>query len=225
MARRRQTKREQDETLIDLVEAKESAQSFFEKNQMAIIGIAAALAILIGGYFIWKVLINEPAEKEAMASLTKAQQQFEVDSFALALENPGAGFDGFLDIIDNYGGTKAGNLANYYAGVSYLNLGNYQVAIEYLSDFSPSGKVSPIMKFGALGDAYSELNEFDKALSSYKKAAYNSDNNLLSPYYLKKYGMLSAVQGNQEQANDAFNKIKKDYPSSTQARDIEKYLR
>ncbi len=225
MARRRQTKREQDETLIDLVEAKENAQSFFEKNQMAIIGIAAALAIVIGGYFIWKVLISEPAEKEAMASLTKAQQQFEVDSFALALESPGAGFDGFLDIIDNYGGTKAGNLANYYAGISYLNLGNYEVAVEYLSDFSPSGNVSPIMKFGALGDAYSELNETDKALSSYKKAAYNSDNTLLTPYYLKKYGMLSSVQGKTEQANDAFNKIKKDYPNSTQAKDIEKYLR
>jgi hypothetical protein len=49
-----------------------------------------------------------------------AQQQFEKDSFQLALTNPGGGYSGFLDIIDSYSGTKTANLAKYYAGICYL---------------------------------------------------------------------------------------------------------
>jgi TolA-binding protein len=224
MAKRKLTKREEDETLIDLVDAKESAQNFFEKNQMTIIGVVAGLALLIGGYFIYKFLIKDPAEKQAMHALYKAETQFAQDSFARALDNPGDGYEGFLDIISNYGSSKAGNLAQYYAGVSYLNLGKYDVAIEYLEDFSPAGKISPIMKYGAMGDAHSELGNYDKALNNYKTAAFNYNNEFLSPYYLMKYGMLSERQGNKAEAIKAYNKVKSDYPNSTQAVGIDKYI-
>ena len=40
--------------------------------------------------------------------------------YNLAL-NGGEGKYGFIDIIDNYGSTDAGNLANYYAGMAFLN--------------------------------------------------------------------------------------------------------
>lgn len=224
MAKRKLTKREEDETLIDLVDAKESAQSFFEKNQMTIIGVVAGLAILIGGYFIYKYLIKDPAEKQAMHALYKAESQFAQDSFAVALDNPGDGYEGFLDIISNYGSTKAGNLAKYYAGVSYLNLGKFEEAVDYLDDFSPAGKISPIMKYGAMGDAQSELGNLDKALNNYKTAAFNYNNDYLSPYYLMKYGMLSEKQGNKAEAAKAYAKIKSDYPNSTQAIGIDKFV-
>ena len=141
----------------------------------------------------------------------------------MALENPGGGFEGFLDVIDNYGGTDAANLASYYAGISYLNLGKFEAAIEYLKEFSPAGNVTPAMKNGALGDAYSELGQFDEALSYYKKAA-DSDNEFLSPYYLKKYGLLSEKQGDTKAALNAYQEIKKKYYNSTEALDIDKYI-
>ncbi len=224
MAKRKFNNKQEEETLIDLVEAKDSAQDFFEKNQNLIIGVVAGLCLLIGGYFIYKFLVKEPAEKAAMNALYKAESQFAQDSFAVALDNPGDGYEGFLDIIDNYGSSRAGNLAKYYAGISYLNLGNFEAASEYLNDFSPAGKVTPIMKFGALGDAQSELGNFDKALSSYKKAAFNTENNFLGPYYLKKYGMLSEKQGNKGEAAKAYSKIKTDYPLSTEAITIDKFI-
>ncbi len=223
MARRRSNKKE-EETLVDIVEARDNAKDYFGKNQKMILGIALAVALLVGAFVVYKFLIKEPQEKQAMEAMYWAEYQFARDSFAIALENPGRDMEGFLDIIDNYGGTSAANLSKYYAGVSYLNLGKYDAAVDYLESFSPKGTVTPIMKFGALGDAYSELNEFDKALSSYKKASGSGSNDLLTPYYLQKYGMLQERQGNSAEALSAYNQIKEKYPLSTEGTLVDKYI-
>jgi tetratricopeptide (TPR) repeat protein len=73
---------------------------------------------------------------------------------------------GVLYVINNYGGTKAANLAKYYAGLSYLKLGDFNNAVKYLKDFSTDAKQIQLMAYGALGDAYSELNKKDEAIAS-----------------------------------------------------------
>ena len=50
MARRRNQKKKQ-ETLVDLVEARDQAQSFMEKNQNLVFGALVALVLIIGGFF------------------------------------------------------------------------------------------------------------------------------------------------------------------------------
>ena len=222
MTRRRKGK-STDETLVDIVEVKQSSQEYFEKNQTLVLGVIAAITILVGGLLFYNIMIKGPNERNARTAMFRAEEQFARDSFALALENPGGGFDGFLDIIDNYGGTKTSNLDNYYAGISYLNLGRYDAAIEYLEDFKPSGKITPIMKNGALGDAYSEMGDFNKALSFYRKAT-STKNEFLTPYYLKKIGLLSEKLGDNNAALKAYIEIKENYFDSNEAGDIDKFI-
>ena len=159
-----------------------------------------------------------------MAQMWMAQFQFEQDSFQVALENPGGGYSGFLTIIKEYGGTDAGNLANYYAGICYLNLGNFDAALSFLNDFSPDGVVGPALKHGALGDVYSELNQMDKAKANYKKAAESKENDLLTPYYLKKLALLHETQAEYDQALEIYKQIKRDFPTSNEALSIDKYI-
>ena len=180
--------------------------------------------VIVGGFFAYNNFIKKPHQAEAVDQMFRAQEQFERDSFALALSNPGGGYMGFLDIINNYGGTAAGNSAKYYAGVSYLNLGKYEAAIDYLKQFKAKGNVMPIMKYGALGDAYSELQDFDSAMKFYKKAAGEAENDLLTPYYLKKIGLLHERNGNFAEAQKAYQDILDKYPDSPVGRDIEKYI-
>lgn len=196
---------------------------FWEKYQNLIMGVVIAIIVIIGIYMAYKYLYKAPMEKEAAASLFQAQVQFERDSFALALTNPGGGYIGFLDIIDEYGGTKAGNLAQYYAGISYLHLGKYKAAIEYLEDFSPSGTITPIMKQGALGDAYSEIEQYEKALNHYENAV-SYGNEYLAPYYLLKKGLLELNLDKKEASLQTFQKLKKKYPLSSFASNVEKYI-
>lgn len=213
-----------DETLVDIVEVKAKAEDFFERNQVAVLGTLGAIVLLIGGLFVYQNVYKKPRNEKAMAQMYQAQFQFERDSFALALDNPGGGYDGFLDVIDNYSGTKAANLANYYAGVCYLHLGRYEAAIEFLNDFKPAGEVTPIMKHGTLGDAYSELENWDKALHHYEQASKVEQNDYLTPYYLKKLGLLYERQGDQKKAYAAYERIKKEYPNTSASQDIDKYL-
>ena len=76
------------------------------------------------------------------------------------------------------------------------------------------------MKFGAMGDAHSELNEMDEAMSHYRKAANAAQNDYLAAYYLRKLAELQEYQGNAEGALETYQKIKSDYPN---ARGRQKY--
>lgn len=220
----RRNKKKTDETLVDLVEARDSAQDFLDKNQNGLLIGLTAIVLLVGGYFAYKYLIKAPKEQEASYAMAKAQDYFARDSFALALQSPDASYVGFLDLIDQYGSTKAGNLAQYYAGISYLRLGKFDAAVSYLSDFDNTGDILPISKYGAMADAYSEQGNFTEALSNYEKAVGYGENEFLQSYYLKKMGLLYEKEGNFAASAKAFKRIKTEFPLSPDGRDIEKYI-
>lgn len=224
MARRKRNQKKADETLVDIVEVRDSAQNFLDDNQNYIFGALVVLVVVIGGLFAYNNFYKKPRQREAVEQVFRAQEQFERDSFALALTNPGGGYPGFLDVISKYKGTPAANSARFYAGISYLNLGNYEAAVDYLKQFKPVGDIAPITKYGALGDAYSELNDFDAAMKNYKKAAAQGDNEVLTPYYLKKIGLLHERNGNAGEALKVYQQIKDKYPDSSVGRDIQKYI-
>jgi tetratricopeptide (TPR) repeat protein len=224
MATRKKSTRKADETLVDIVEVREQASDFFSRYQYHVLGAVGALVLLVGGWFAYNNLYKAPRQTEAVEQMFQAQMQFERDSFALALTNPGGGYQGLLDIIQNYSGTPAANLAHYYAGVSYLNLGQYDAAIDYLKDFSPAGAVLPSMKAGALGDAYAEKGDLKQAMSQYKKAASSNKNEAITPYFIKKVGLLHEYNGEKADALKAYQQIKDEYPNTPEGRDIDKYI-
>ena len=221
---RRRNQREADDTLLDLVEAKDSAQSFIEKNQKTVLGIATLVLVGIAAILLFNLLVKQPKAAEAKAEIFKAENQLARDSFALALTNPGAGYSGFLEIIENYGGTPTGNTARYYAGVCYLNLGDYDKAIEYLGAVKPKGEVLSSMKFGNLGDAYSEKNEWDSAISNYRKAVTSGTNSALKSYYLMKLGMLLENRDDKAGALKAYKEIRDNYFDSAEAEKVGKFI-
>lgn len=202
------------------------AQPIWERYPNLLIYVLGVIGLAVGGWWLYKTMIVAPKQQEAIAASWHAQQQFERDSFRLALENPGGGFDGFLTIADKFSGTPAGNSANYYAGICYLHMGEFDNAITYLEKFDGEGDLLPAMKYGALGDAWSEKEDYGKALDYYEKAADATKNDLLAGYYLKKFGMLNERQGNKEAALKAYERLRTDFPNqaSSDWREVEKYI-
>ena len=113
-----------------------------------------------------------------------------------------------LEIIDNYGGTPAGNLAEYYAGMAYLNLKNYEQAIAYLDKFKSEDDALAPMAKGAIGDAFMQLNQDDQALDYYLQATNLRQNEFTTPTFLYKAGVTALNSGNASKALELFNKIK-----------------
>jgi tetratricopeptide (TPR) repeat protein len=218
--------KKQKETTADSFENVEQAltktEQFIEDNQKMLTIVALAIILIVGGYWGLKKLYFQPLEKEAANSIYAAQNYFQIDSFKLALNGDGNNL-GFLDVIDEYGSTKPGNLANYYAGICYLHLGNYEDAIDYLNDFSTDDEFLLATTNGAKGDAYLEMGDKEEALKYYQKAA-GYQNDLTTPTYLMKLGMLYEDLGNKEEAVKAYSLIKKDFKKSPEARQIDKYI-
>jgi len=216
---------EGDDTLVDIVEVRDQGLDFFERNRNAIIYGALILAALIAAYFIYQTFVKIPNEKAAMTEMQQAQVQFERDSFNLALAGTTAGDPGFLQIIDDYGSTKAGNLANYYAAVSYLNIGQYDAALDYAKSFDADGELLPTMKYGVIGDAQAELGNFDDAASSYRSAIDAADENFVTGgYYLNKLALLLKKRGKTEEALEAFRRLKAEFSNSSEAAQADKYI-
>jgi tetratricopeptide (TPR) repeat protein len=92
--------------------------------------------------------------------------------------------------------------------------------------FDGAGSLLPAVKYGVLGDCYSEKEDYETALDYYEKAGDASENDNLKLYYLKKLGMLHERQGNKEAAIKAFERIRVEVanPQSGDWRDIEKYI-
>lgn len=212
-----------DSNLENVEQALGRTELFIEKNQKTITIIVLALIFVVGGYWAYKKLYIEPLEVEAQRQVFYAQTSFSNDDYQVALDGDGNS-PGFLEVIDTYGNTAVGNLANYYAGISYLHLGEYEDAINYLNKFKTSDTELKSIAAGATGDAQLELGNKEEAIKAYKKAVSSPTSEITTPYYLLKIGIVYEELGENEKALESYKTIKDDYKNSTEARQIDKYI-
>ena len=193
-------------------------EAFFEKNKKAIIIAVVAIiavivcAILANNYYF------EPRQQDASTELAKSQELFQQQDYAKALE-------GFQKVAAEYGSTDAGNLAQLYIGLCQANLGKWQEAVNALESFSARDDqmISPAAE-GALGNAYANLNQLDKAVEHLKKAASKADNNSLSPTWLIQAGEILENQGKKAEALKLYQEVKDKYFNSMQYQTIDAYI-
>jgi len=212
------------EVFNTLDESASKTEAWVEKNQKFILGFVGVVALGVLGYLAYTQFVQEPKEMEATNEMFQAQTYYEQalngvskDSlFNLALIG-GEGKFGFLDIIENYGGTNAANLSNYYAGMSYINTGKYQEAINHLDNFNSDDLMLSSLAKGGIGDAFAQLNQNDQALKYYLDAARLNPNEVTSPRFLLKAGIISMQIGDSDAALKHFSEITKTYPKSPEA--------
>ncbi|MGL5317995.1 MAG: tetratricopeptide repeat protein [Bacteroidales bacterium] len=219
----KETQHEHHDQLENVHEALTRTELFFEKNKNKLfLALVAGIAI-VAGYLGFQHGYLKPKENEAAAAMFKAQHYFEVDSFKLAVSG-NAEFQGFEDIISNYGITKSANLATAYAGISYMKMGDYEKAIKYLKDFDQNDQMVSHVIVGAIGDCYVQMNDVKEGIKHFEKAASQADNDLISPVYLKKAGLAFESLNDFAGAQKIYEKIQNEYPNSAEAMDITKYI-
>lgn len=222
------------EQVLEATENINNREAFFMKYKKAIIIAVAAIIVVIAGVFLYISQISGPREEKASTALSKGQTYFNNEMFEQAVNGDGAGFVGFAKLADEYSGTKAGNLANLYAGLCYANLGKWAEAQKSLESFSSEDDqmISPAAE-AALGDAYAHLNQLDKAVDAFKKAASMADskadegtNNSLSPTFIIKAGEILESQGKKDEALQLYQDAKKKYVNAmlVQSGEIDKYI-
>ncbi len=164
-----------------------------------------------------------PRQEEANNQMFKAQEWYGMDSLQLALAGDG-NYPGFETIVKEYRWTRAANLAHYYLGTIYMRQGKFEEALTHLKKFKGKDKIISALAKGAIGDCYAELGDREQAVSYYKKAAYHHDNELVTPVYLKRAGMLLEQMQRYPEALRIYQEVKARYPNTVEGREMEKYI-
>jgi len=194
------------------------------KNSKTVLIALVAIVAVVGGWFGYTNYILKPKEEKAADAIAKVQDYFRMDSVNLVLNGDGQS-KGALYIINTYSGTKSANLAKFYAGVSYLHKGEFANAVKYLKDFSTEAKQIQLLALGNLGDAYSELNQKDEAIATYKKAAATFETDEAnSAEYLFRAGLLSETSGKTKEALEIYKELKAKFPKTDKGFQADKYI-
>lgn len=203
----------------------ERAKSFWDQNGRMVLIVGAILIVLVGGFFLYKNFIEAPRERKAMESMFKAEEYFRMDSLNLALKGDGMN-PGFERVINQYGGTEAGNLARYYAGTIYLKTGEFAKAVDNLKEFSTDAKQVQQQAYKLLADAYAEQGKNKEALDNYIKAAHEFETDEVASsqaLFMAAY-LADRVMNEKKQAIDLYKELKRNYPRTQYGYEADKYL-
>ncbi|MBO5989917.1 MAG: tetratricopeptide repeat protein [Paludibacteraceae bacterium] len=200
-------------------EALNKAENFFEKNTSKLLIVVAGICLVVFGVIYYIKCVKGPANEEAANRIYVAEQYFVNGSYEQALNDEE---NGFLAIIEDHGSTDAAVAAKAYAGVCYKQLGKYEDAIKYLKGVDEDDLISPALQ-GAVGDCYSELGKDSDAIAFYKKAIA-SDNELVSPIYMKKLAIVYLASGKKDEAVKLLEDLKYKYGNTSAGREVEKLI-
>ena len=209
--------------------AMDRTEDFFERNSKKIIAVLVALIVVAALIYGYRELIALPRVEKAAELIAEAQYRFEGEQpdFELALTGDANGA-GFLDVIDQYGSTPAGNLAKHYAGICYLRMGDLDNAAAYLAKYRAvrgiPGAIVNAQNLGLQGDVAVEREDYAQALRFYDKAVKASDNPLTAPLYLRKAGLAAKAMGDAALSTAYYQRILDSYPATAEAREAEKLI-
>lgn len=202
-----------DDTLV-------KSEEFVKKNKRIVSILLAVIVLGAGGWFFYNYQNNEK-NKEAQTEMFGAVYYFEADSLDKALKGDGKDL-GFLDISENYSGTKAGSLANFYLGVIYLKKGKFEDAISSLKNFKSDDLLLQARAYALTGDAYLEQKNTEEAIGFYKKAAGHYPNEFFTPRYLMKLALAYELNKDYDAAIKQYDDIIENYSRSTEANEAKK---
>ncbi|MDO5017288.1 MAG: tetratricopeptide repeat protein [Porphyromonas sp.] len=206
------------------IEAINRSDEFIRNNRKTLIGAVVAVLVVIGGIIAYQSLYKQPRVQKSQEAIYKAEHYFGIDSFALALNGNGADVIGFLGVIDQYGNTASGNLAQAYAGICYYHLGDFETAIKHLKSFkSDDVMVSPTV-YGLIGDCYVDMGRTEEAVKYFETAAQRADNDVLSPLFLIKAGIAHEALGKSDKAKANYQTIIDKYYTSPHVGEAQKMI-
>ncbi|MBB6371456.1 tetratricopeptide repeat protein [Chryseobacterium shigense] len=210
-AQNEQEGKETVEFFKDLDREALNTERFLEKYSKQLGIIFGVLVLGVLGFFAYKQFVVAPKNVEAVKGFLSAQKNQTEGKDKEALGGKSAANPGFLGTYNEYSGTKVGELAAYNAGLLKFKEGKFQEAYDLLDKFSSDNKTLMALKYGAMADAKSGLNQNDEALSLLDKASTASDDPYTTYYFTRKAGIVALGLKKNAEAKKYFSAIDEKY--------------
>jgi tetratricopeptide (TPR) repeat protein len=184
------------------------------------IAIVVGMIVLVGaGIIIYRTSRGETINPDAEILHTQVMGYIKTGRFQEA--------EGILmELIDQYGNTRAGKIGLYYMGVLKYHTGQFAEALDYFQKFMSKERNDPLLTpsayFGA-ACAAEGLKDYDQATKYYEKVAHNKDSPM---YHIGKlgYARTQGLLGNKEKAQELLNELVDEDPPPDIAMDAKFYI-
>lgn len=191
-------------------------------------GITALIAIIV--VIVIYVNNKNANDEKAATELGKIFSIYDRGSsdpqqYQLAIDGqPERGLMGLKSIVDNYGNTSSGEVARFYLAHAYMNLDKTDEALKAFDSFSSDNDLLTASAYAGMAACYEKKNDIEKAASYYEKAARTAADQSSTPEYLNSAAICYGKNGEKEKAVSIFKRIKKEYPKSQVAREVDRYI-
>lgn len=207
-----------------LVTSYVKATGWYEANKKYVSYGALALVLIVIGMLVY--VNNRTASNEkAMTELGKVTMYVDNAQYVLAIDGvPERNIAGLKSIVENHGGTDAGDLARFYLANCYYQLRRFDEALEQYEDFSPGDQLLTVSRLAGIAACREAKGEYAEAAAAFEKAAVTYSSDVNAAENLANAARCFVQAGNKERALDLYTKIKKEFPKSTVARDVDRYI-
>jgi tetratricopeptide (TPR) repeat protein len=150
---------------------------------------------------------------------------YDQSQYQIAIDGiPERKITGLKSIVEEYGGTTAGNLARFYLANSYFQLGRYGEALENFEDFSAKEEYLVVSRLTGIAGCYEAKSEFENAGENYEKAAASYPKDVDAAANLNNAAYNFMLAGKNARALELFKRLKKEYPTSQFAREADRHI-
>jgi len=204
------------EEVIDPVDGLiQKTQTYVDENKSTIYGCLIAVLVIIAALFGYGYY-SQTQEQKAQVLLSQAQAFFTAADYSKALKGDDVDFTpGFEQIIANYSGTDAANLATYYAAMSEFNLGNTDAALGYINKFEIPDGVLGVGPLAFKGSVLVASSKYAQAGATYEKAGTMVKTEQTTPLFLIEAAKAYLKAGNKQQAQRIVTTVLDEYPTGT----------
>lgn len=202
----KKTVNEETRTSIDAVnDSLTGLSESVQKNKKNIAIVAGIVAVIVIGVLVYIFLINKPAVAKQDNAIGQADRELLMtgnDSIATVM---------YQQVAE--GGHDAGNRAKLMAAIGLYKQAKYDDAIKYLEAYSASDDIIGAASLSLLGDCYVNTDKLDKAVTAFKDAISQSDNNAYyTPVFMVKLAHVYNAQGKHADEAALYQEIVDKYP-------------
>ena len=198
--------------------------NFYERNKKNIsIAITAVIVVIIAVGLYYK---NRSDNNDSATTLLgSVYTYFDSGQYQLAIDGvPEKNIQGLRAIVDNYGNSRAGEIARFYLASAYYQLGNYDEALKDFEDCSPPGDLLSVSRLSGMADCYEAKGDHVKAGENFEKAATKDSRDVNVAENLSNAARNYAQAGEKDKALELYRRLKKNFPTTTFGRDADRYI-
>jgi tetratricopeptide (TPR) repeat protein len=198
--------------------------SFYEENKR-IVGIVTTVVAVVAIAILIVLKNRADANENALLQLGQVQGVYASGQYQAAIDGvPERNVPGLKAIVENFGSSRGGELARFMLANAYFELGKYDEALEQFEDFSAPDDMLAASRYAGIGQCYEGKKNYKDAAENFEKAASKDAKDILAPEYLGNAARNYGLAGDKERALELYKRLKKNYPTSLSARDVDRFI-